>query len=252
MSGDGAEVAVAADTGDPLEIGSAGDRVGGVGVERGAGGNARGWVVGWCACAGRVEEGVEAAGFGGGGEGSGVGEHILRGGDDGVGAGGGDFDPVREIETAGDEVGDGLFGVLGPECGEKRVEAGEIAGYCDGVNTRVESTEERGHGAAARAAEGSDAVGVDFGTGEEIVNGADAVPDDDAGGSIAYERGLEAGFAVLAGGGFEEGLRGVGGVGVLEALALADGVVGEDGEAIAGEGAGEVVVGGLAGEAVAG
>ena len=57
---------------------------------------------------------------------------------------------------------------------------------------------------------------------------------------------------MFAGGGFEEGFGGVGGVGVLEALALADGVVGEDGEAVAGEGAGEGVVGGFAGEAVAG
>ncbi len=45
---------------------------------------------------------------------------------------------------------------------------------------------------------------------------------------------------------------GIGGVGVLEALALTDGVVGEDGEAVAGEGAGEGVVGDFAGEAVAG
>jgi len=37
----------------------------------------------------------------------------------------------------------------------------------------------------------------------------------------------------------------------LEALALADGVVGEDGEAVAGEGAGEGVVSEFAGEAVA-
>jgi len=38
----------------------------------------------------------------------------------------------------------------------------------------------------------------------------------------------------------------------LEALALADGVVGENSEAVAGEGAGEGVVGGFAGEAVTG
>ena len=42
------------------------------------------------------------------------------------------------------------------------------------------------------------------------------------------------------------------GVGILEALALADGVVGEDGEAVAGEGGGEGVVAGFAGGAVAG
>ncbi len=38
----------------------------------------------------------------------------------------------------------------------------------------------------------------------------------------------------------------------MEALALADGIVGEDGEAVAGEDAGEGEIGGFAGEAVAG
>ena len=120
------------------------------------------------------------------------------------------------------------------------------------MDAGVECAEESGHGAAAGAAEGSDAVGVDLGTRDEVVDGADAVPGEGAGEGVADEGGLEAGFAVFAGGGFEEGLGGVGGVGVLEALALADGVVGEDGEAVAGEGAGEGVVGDFAGEAVAG
>ncbi len=108
------------------------------------------------------KERVEAASFGGGGEGSGVGEHVLRGGDDGVGARGSDFDPVGEVETAGDEVGDGLFGVLWAERGKESVEAGEVAGDGDGVDAGVEGAEKGGHGAAAGAAEGSDAVGVDF------------------------------------------------------------------------------------------
>ena len=56
---------------------------------------------------------------------------------------------------------------------------------------------------------------------------------------------------MLAGRGFEEGLGGIGGVGILEALALPDGVVGEDGEAVAGKRAGKGVVSDLAGEAVA-
>ena len=42
LRGDGAEVAVAADAGDPLESGGGGDGVGGVGVEGGAGGDAGG------------------------------------------------------------------------------------------------------------------------------------------------------------------------------------------------------------------
>ena len=157
------------------------------------------------------------------------------GGDDGVGARGGDFDPVREIQTASDEVGDGLLGVLGADGGEERIEAGDVAGGADGFDARVEGSEEGGHGAAAGAAEGSDAVGVDLGAGDEVVDGADAVPGEVAGDGVAYECGLEAGFTVLAGGARGEGGAGVRGVRVLEALALADGVVGEDGEAVAGE-----------------
>ncbi len=66
------------------------------------------------------------------------------------------------------------------------------------------------------------------------------------------ECGLKASFAVFASRGFEEGFGGVGGIGILEALSLSDGVVREDGEAVAGEGAGEGVVTELAGEAMAG
>ena len=145
-----------------------------------------------------------------------------------------------------------MFGVLRAEGWEEGVEAGEVAGDSDSVDTGIDSAEKRGHGAAAGATEGSDAVGVDFGAGEEIVDGADAVPGEGAGEGVADECGLEAGFAVFAGGGFEERLVGVGGVSILEALALADGVVGEHREAVAGEGTGEGVVGGFAGEAVAG
>ena len=250
--GDGAEVAVAADAGDPLEGGGGGDGVGGVGVEGGAGGDAGSWVARLECRRWRDRRERRSGGLRGGGEGSGVGEHVLCGGDDGVGARGGDFDPVGKVETAGDEVGGGLFGVLRAEGGEESVEAGEVAGDGDGVDAGVECAEECGHGAAAGAAEGSDAVGVDLGARVEVVDGADAVPGEGAGEGVADEGGLEAGFAVFAGGGFEEGFGGIGGVGVLEALALADGVVGEDGEAIAGEGAGEGVVGGFAGEAVAG
>ncbi len=85
MTGDGAEVAVATDAGDPLERGCSGDGVGGVGIEGWTGGDA-GWRI---VCRGSgargIKEGVEAAGFGGRGEGSGEGEHVLRSGDDGVG-----------------------------------------------------------------------------------------------------------------------------------------------------------------------
>ena len=56
---------------------------------------------------------------------------------------------------------------------------------------------------------------------------------------------------MFAGGGFQECLGGIGGIGILEAFALADGVVREDGKAVAGEGTGEAVVGGFAGETMA-
>jgi hypothetical protein len=87
----------------------------------------------------------------------------LRGGDDGVGARGRYFDPVGEVKTRGDEVGDGLFGVLRTEGGKEGIETCEVASDGDGVDAGVECAEEGGHGAAAGAAEGSDTVGVDFG-----------------------------------------------------------------------------------------
>jgi hypothetical protein len=252
LAGDGAEVAVAADAGDPLQCGGGGDGVGGVGVECRTGRDAGGWVAGWCSGRCGIEEGVEATGFCGSGKSSGVGEHVLGGGDDGVGAGGGEFDPVGEVEAGCDEVRGGLFSVLRAQGGEEGVEAGEVAGDGDGVDAGVEGAEKSGHGAASGATKGSDAVGVYLGTGLQVVDSADAVPGEGAGEGVADEGGLEAGFAVLTGGGFEKGLAGVVGVGVLEALALADGVVGEDGKAVAGKGTGEDVVGGFAGEAVAG
>ena len=85
-----------------------------------------------------------------------------------------------------------MLGVLGAESGEEGVEAGEVAGYGDGVDAGVERGEKSCHGAAAGAAEGSDAVGVDFWARDEVVDGADAVPGDDAGGGVADEGGLEA------------------------------------------------------------
>src|SRR5437868_12403860 len=93
LSGDGAEVAVPANAGDPLKWRRRRDGVRRIGVEGRADRNAGGWVASWHAGGCRIEECVEAAGFGGRGEGSGIGKHVLRGGDDGVGARGGDFDP---------------------------------------------------------------------------------------------------------------------------------------------------------------
>ena len=120
------------------------------------------------------------------------------------------------------------------------------------MDAGIECAEESGHGAAAGAAESSNTVGVDLGTAGEVVDCADTVPREGAGERVADESGLETGFAVFAGGGFEKGFGGVGRVRILEALALPDGVVREHGEAVAGKGTGEGVVGGFAGEAVAG
>ena len=145
-----------------------------------------------------------------------------------------------------------MLGVLRADGGKEGVEAGKVAGDRDGVDAEVERAEQCGHGTAARTAKGSDSVGVDLWARGEVVDGADPVPGKGAGEGIADEGGLEAGFAVFTGGRFEESLGGVSGVGILEALTLADGVVGEDGEAVAGESAGEGEVGGFAGEAVAG
>ncbi len=86
----------------------------------------------------------------------------------------------------------------------------------------------------------------------EVVDSAHAVPEEVFGDGFADENGLEAGFAVLAGGAGGEGFAAVGWVGILEPLALADGVVREDGDAGAGEGGGGGEVAGLAGGSVAG
>src|SRR5271154_1402964 len=153
LPSDGPEIAVAANAGDPLECGGGWDGVGCVGVEGWGGRDAGCWVVGWCACGCGVEDGVEAAGFGRGGKGSGVGEHVLCCGDDGVGAWSGDFDPVGEVKTAGDEVGDGLFGVLRAEGWEEGVEAGEVAGDGDGVDAGIDGARKGGLWAPAGAAE---------------------------------------------------------------------------------------------------
>ena len=140
----------------------------------------------------------------------------------------------------------------GPTVGSRSVEGGGVAGdSCDG-DAWVECGGESGDGSSAGAAFGSDAGGIDLGTGEEVVDGAHGVPDEVFGDGFADEDGLESGFTVLAGGARGEGLAGVRGVGVLEALALTDGVVGEDGEAVAGEGGGEGIVACLAGGRVAG
>jgi len=139
-----------------------------------------------------------------------------------------------------------LFSVLGADGGEEGVVGGDEAGGTDDGDARVEGAEEGGHDASAGAAVGSDAGEVDFGSGEEVVDGANAVPGEVAGHGVSDEGGLEAGFAVLAGGAGGDGLAGVGGVWILKALALADGVVGEDGEAIASEEGGEGEVGGFA------
>jgi len=115
---------------------------------------------------------------------------------------------------------------LWAEIREERVEAREVASNADGVDAEIYCAEEGSHGASAGATEGSDAIWVDLGARDEVVDGTNAIPDDDASRSVADEGGLETGFAVLASCGFEKGLGGIGGVGILEPLALADGVVG--------------------------
>ncbi len=53
------------------------------------------------------------------------------------------------------------------------------------MDTGVESAEESGHGAAAGAAEGSDAICVDLRTRGEVVDRTDAVPGEGAGQGVA-------------------------------------------------------------------
>src|SRR5881227_1439644 len=122
------------------------------------------WVAGWRSGGCGIEEGVEAAGFRGRSEGSGKGKHVLRGGDDGVRARGGDFNPVGKVETRCDEVWNRLLSVLRPEARQERVETRDIAGYCDGVDAGIDRAEQRGHSAATGTSKGADAVRIDFGT----------------------------------------------------------------------------------------
>lgn len=99
-----------------------------------------------------------------------------------------------------------MFSVLGALDGEEGVEAGDVAGGAGGGDAGVKRAEEGGHGTTAGAAEGSNAGGVDLRAGLEVVDGRHAVPEHVLGEGFAEEDGLEAGFAVLAGGLFGEGL----------------------------------------------
>ena len=129
-----------------------------------------------------------------------------------------------------------MFGVLGAELGEQRLRGGDVATGGGDFETVVDGGEIGGEGAAAGVAGDADAVGVDFGAGGEIVEGADAVVDHVAGEVIAGEEGLDAEHGVFGGGADELGGAGIG-VEELPSFAVADGVPGEGDEAFGGEGA---------------
>jgi hypothetical protein len=86
---------------------------------------------------------------------------------------------------------------------------------------------------------------INLGKGSEKIHAAYRVPDLVAGESVADEHGLQAGFAVFAGGARRESRTGLGWIGVLQPLALADGIVGKHDESIAGEGCGDGRIGQL-------
>jgi len=76
-------------------------------------------------------------------------------------------------------------------------------------------------------------VRIHIGKGSEKIYAAHRVPNLIAGKSVADEHGLQAGFAVFAGRTQSKRDAGLGGIGILQPLTLADGIVGEHDEAIA-------------------
>ncbi len=103
------------------------------------------------------------------------------------------------------------------------------------MQARLDGPEQRGDGAAARAAERAQPVAIDLRAGFEIVKAAHSVPEKVFGDGFAKQNRLQAGFAVLACGRAGKRIRGIVRVGILQPLALAKGVIGKDCEAVARE-----------------
>ena len=153
---------------------------------------------------------VDAEGFRVGGAGSADGEEVADGGEDEIGLAVEGVEEVGEVEAGADPRGEVLFGVLRTELGEQGLGGGDVAARGGDFEAVVDGGEIGREGAAARVAGDADAVGVDFGAGGEIVEGADAVVDHVAGDIVAGEEGLGTEHGVLGGGADELGRPGVG------------------------------------------
>ena len=80
---------------------------------------------------------------------------------------------------------------------------------------------------------------IDLGKRSEKIDAAHGVPNFVLRKGVADQHGLQAGLAVLAGGAHGKRSAGLGGIGILQTLALADGIVGEHDEAVAREDRGD-------------
>ena len=114
----------------------------------------------------------------------------------------------------------------------------------DRLDAVVDGEEEHGVGAAAGLSGSADAGAIDVGEGEEIIDGADGVPGLEARGGIAGEEHL-----ATAGGVFVIDRAGAGalpgGIGVVDAFALAHGVEAKGDEAKFHECLAEALIGGV-------
>ena len=104
-----------------------------------------------------------------------------------------------------------LFGVLGAESGQQRVKGRDVACGADGSDARVERAGKRSDGSSARATESADAMRINLRERCEEIHSTHCVPNLVAGKSVADQHGI------------------------LQPLALANGIVGEHDEAIAGK-----------------
>jgi len=196
---------------------------------------------------------VDALGFFEGPFGAGEGEEVLGGGADEVGLGSHGDEEVAVVEAVEELIRELLFGVLGSGGFELIFPGGDVAGGGGGFDAIIESGEIGGEGSAAGAAADADSGGVDLGERLEEIEASDAVPDHGAGDAFAAEERLDADHLMFDCCAADLGIVEVA-IKEDAAFALAEGVVGEDDEAVFDEADGEALIelAGLGGEAVAG
>jgi hypothetical protein len=177
-------------------------------------------------------------------------EEVLRCGEDKGGLGRPHREVVGVLDAESDLRRDVLLAVLRALLREESLEARYVAGRCGREDPVIGDHEVGGDGAAAGVARAADAPGVDLGPAGQVIDGTDGVPDAVMRRAQPDEARADVHQSML--GGAPRG-RFAPGVERLDALALADRVVAEDGEATAGQQDAEalVIVGGLSDAVVA-